>query len=302
MSEGKLGAIHCWDRFWFQPAPIRPIARVRGVLCLLAAAYFVSAAADAEFWYAKDRTFSPDNTARFWQIAGLEAEASWSVSPLFLTDRVWIYHAYLVVGIVVALTVLSGRGGRAAAWFLWLLFVGWANRAMILSGLAETMISLGLFAAAIAPPAPLWCKDQEQRHWTAQLATRLIAVQVTLIGALTFVTMLGDRIWFSGVGAYALAAPAEDRTINWMAADSWLQSPMIHESLTHLLVIALPLGLVLAWRTSPNRTSARDLSKTNHVGQAIVLAWCLVVALLGSMWLYMAAFAAMTLAIRPSYR
>ena len=191
--------------------------------------------------------------------------------------------------------VAAGRGGRIACWSLWLLLVGWANRAMIISGLAETLLSLGLFASAIAPPQSSWGflfargDRGDQIDWTAGFSERLIAVQITVIGCATFVTMLAGRVWFNGIGAYALAAPVEDRTIDWTDPDSLFVNGSIHESITHLLVIALPIGFVLAW-----------LPKTNRIGQAVLIGWCAVVALLGSHWLYAAAFAAMVLAIRPA--
>ncbi len=181
---------------------------------------------------------------------------------------------------------------EAACWLLWLLLVGWANRAMIVSGLAETLLSLGLFAAAIAPPAPCWQRkskppNDEPVDWLAGFSQRLMAVQITLIGLATFVTMLGGRVWFNGIGAYALAAPVEDRSIDW-TTQAWFVNPLVHEMLTHAMVIALPLGFALAW-----------LRRTNRIGQAILIGWCIVVALLGSHWLYASALATMVMAIRP---
>lgn len=289
MSDARH-ELRAWDRFWFEPEPVFGLARLRGALCVITALYFISAWADAAFWYAEGGPFSPINTSRFWQTANLQDEASWNLSPLFLTASPWVYQAYLVVGMVLSVIVFAGRGGRVAAFALWLFVVGWANRAMILSGLAETMLSLGLFAAAIAPASPAWAKagSPPMCHWTTRLANRLTAVQITVVGLLTTATMLGGRIWFNGLGAYALAAPKEDRTIDWTGDESWLLEPFVHETLTHLIVVALPLGLCLAW----NR-------RTSTIGKAIVVGWCVVIASLGSLWLYAATFAVMALAIKP---
>ncbi len=291
MIRSDTSEINRWDRFWFRPESVQHIALIRGILCLIAALYFLSCWADVAFWYGEGRPFSPQSTARFWQTAGLEQEASWNVSPLFLTDAVWVYHAYLLAGMALSLIVLTGRGGRFAGWILWMLLVGWANRAMILSGLTETLLSLGLFATAIAPAAPVWSFRQakDESHWTARLSARLLAVQITMVGLVTCATMLGGRVWFNGVGSYALAASAEDRTIDWTATGSWLVNPLVHEPLTHLLVLALPIGFALAWRES-----------TWRYGQVILLSWCAVIAFLGSWWLYAATFATMVFAIRPT--
>ncbi len=303
MTDSETVETNSWDRFWFQPGSIQDVARIRGMLCALTAMYFLSAWSDAAFWFQTSGPFSAANTAQFWQTAGLDREATWNFSPLFLTDSIWIYHGYLIVGVALSMMVMVGRGGRIATWCLWMLLVGWANRAMILSGLTETLLSLGLFAAAIAPPASAWGRtrsgnpepdeqhkqDGAEQHWSARFSMRLLAVQITIIGLLTCATMLAGRVWFNGEGAYALAAPAEDRTIDWTGEGSWLTFPLMYEPLTHLLVILLPLGFALSWRPS-----------TRRYGVMMLWAWCVVVGLLGSLWLYAATFAVMTLAIRPA--
>lgn len=279
-----------WDRFWFSPASVSRVGLIRGLLALLTAAYFLSCWSDAAYWYSDGGPFSPSRVATFLRTSGLEDAAVWIVSPLFLTDTVWVYHLYLAAGVVVALMVALGRGSWWAPWGLWLLLVGWANRAMILSGLAETMLSLGLFASAVAPPcsASLFFSNRHGagEHWRAGFSQRVLAVQVSLVLIATFVTMLGGRVWFNGLGAFALAAPAPDRTIDWTR--SLLANAAVHEGLTHLMMLMLPIGLLMAW----NR-------QTHRSGQGLLLVWCLLVMLLGSFWLYGLILAVMVLAIQP---
>jgi hypothetical protein len=117
----------------------------------------------------------------------------------------------------------------------------------------------------------------------------LIAVQISLVALGTFITMLGGRVWFNGLGAYALAAPWQDRTINWTGENSLLVNTIVHESLTHAIVFALPIGLLLAW-----------LVATTRYGKTVLTIWCLAIACLGSLWLYAASFAVMVWAIAPS--
>jgi hypothetical protein len=285
-----------WDRFWFHPASTTRVATIRGLLCGITAVYFMSCWSDAAFWYTDEGPLSASRVSSFLQVGGLEDAARWIVSPLFLTDSVWVYRFYLLLGIIVAGMVASGRGGRLACWSLWLLLVGWANRAMILSSLAESLLSLGLFASAIAPPGCCWRSSwktdsqDDQLHWTAGFSERLTAVQITVIGLATWITMLGGRVWFNGIGAYALAAPAGDRTIDWTAIEAFSTNSTVQELLTHGMVLALPLGFLLAWLPRPRR-----------IGLAILISWCVVVSLLGSHWIYALTFATMVLAIR-SYR
>ena len=296
--------IGVWDRYWFSSGPVEPVSIIRGLLALIALIYFLSAWSDASFWYAEGGPLSATNVSEFLTTGGLESAGSWIVSPLFLTDSALFYQLYLIVGMATCLVVLWGRGGRWGSILLWCLFVGWANRAMLLSGLAETLLSLGLFAAAISPAGSFWTALSATRrakresssgdvvmHWTAGFAERLLATQITVIGFATWVAMLAGRVWINGLGAYALAAPVEDRTIDWTGPSSLLVRVSVHEGLTHLMMIALPLGLFLAW-----------LPKTSQIGKLILVGWCIAIGVLGSHWLYAMTFAVLIFSIRPRKR
>ena len=278
-----------WDRFWFTPDSIAQVALLRGLLCVITAIYFISCWGDVGFWYADGGPLSPERVASFLQTSGLSAPARWIVSPLFLTSSLIAYRAYLIVGICLCVVAIAGRGGRTVAWLLWIFLVGWANRAMLLSSLTESALSLGLFAAAIAPPGPIIPRkhSQDRNHWTAGLSIRLMAAQATLLAGATFVTMLGGRVWFNGMGAYALAAPTQNRTIDWTRFAAF-RNPLVYESITHMLMLMLPMGILLAW-----------LPKTNRMGKAILVAWCVAIGGLGSHWLYAATMATMFLSIQP---
>lgn len=297
-KEPEIGT---WDRYWFSSAPVAPVSMIRGLLAMITLVYFSSAWSDSVFWYANGGPLSETNVSAFLTTGGLESAGSWIVSPLFWTESPRAYQLYLICGIAAALAVLFGRGGRWMSFVLWCLFVGWANRAMLLSGLAETLLSLGLFASAISPAGSMWAAISKKRrakqnssdepavsHWTAGFSERLLATQITVIGVATWVAMLGGRVWFNGLGAYALAAPVEDRTIDWTGAGSLLVRVSVHEGITHLMMIALPLGLLLAW-----------LPKTSQIGKLMVVGWAVAIGMLGSHWIYAMTFAVLVFSIRP---
>ena len=54
------------------------------------------------------------------------------------------------------------------------------------------------------------------------------------------------------------------------------------------MMIALPLGLFLAW-----------LPKTSQIGKLILVGWCVAIGVLGSHWLYAMTFAVLIFSIRP---
>ena len=267
------------------------LAPIRRGLCAVAGLYFLSALGDVEIWYAKGAPASTSNLATFYRTAELESDARWMLSPLFVADRLLrdgslgessaLYCAYLVIGIILAVLagagdrirdVLPGLGriisGSLPVWLLWIWFVGWANRIVLVAGICEPVLSVSLAALALAPVVP------EARHsWRVTLATRLLAVQFTLIGLLTSATMLAGTVWWDGTGAYALVAPAEDRFIS--VRESFFETPIIYESLTAFLVLALPLGLLLSWRQSDRK-----------IGRLLLWTWCVLVALLSANVIY----------------
>ncbi len=216
VDTNTASAVNQWDRFWFADGSVQAAARLRALLCVITAAYFISALLDVSTWLVATAPFSTDRTGTFLQAAGLQSDARWMISPLFLLDSLLgshavVYYAYLLIGVALCVLVSLGRGGKAMPWLLWLVFVGWANRLVILAGISETLLSLGLFAAAIAPPAS-WRGD-ERSDWKAGFSLRLSAAQITLFAACTTATMLAGNVWWNGLGAYALVAPVEDRTL-----------------------------------------------------------------------------------------
>ncbi len=296
-SETKPGLRERWNRFWFAPEPVVEMARLRGAFCLLAALYFASAWPDADFWYGEDGVQSSSRMASFLMAAGLDGEARWYVSPLFLLESTTGYRAYLAAGVLLSGVVLAGYGGRLAGFVLWAMMVGLANRALFLAGLVETLLSLALFASAIAPAAPAWYKAPQAPGpacWTAGFARKWIAIQVTVLAVATTATMLAGAVWWNGLGAFALAAPVADRTMDWTTGP--LAEPLVHDLVTHLLVVLLPLGVVSAWRRP---SLVRSLGPSLVPGRLLMGLWCITIALLGSFWLYAATFGVMAMAIRP---
>jgi hypothetical protein len=290
-----------WTRFWFQPAPVSRLRTIRRTLCVLTALYFVAALPDVPTWFSADAPASSQRLGDFFRAADLTDDAAWMLSPLFAWDAAFagtslsqsplVYRLYLIVGIVsagwaagsdeLARRTSSPRLQRllqssVPMILLWLWFVGWANRVVLLAGIVEPLLSVSLAAVAVAP---LGCAgDVGAVHWRSRLSERLLGVQATLLALTTTATMLASATWWNGTGAYALVAPVEDRFFD--VRGTFFEIALVYELVNFLLVASLPVGVVLAWRDNTRKT-----------GIAMIIAWSAVVGLLSANVLYAATFA-----------
>ena len=292
----KLSVARRWNEFWFIAMPASCVYVIRAAICLITVLYFFDCIGAAAIWFAEGKPASTENMAAFLRSSGLDTHARWSISPLFLVDtllgsKAWVYTIYLIAGIALAIMAAIGKGGRSVGWILWIVFVGWANRLILLSGLVETLLSLSLFALAIAPPTD-WKNFRNsasgRSYWSTGFAMKLMSLQFTVIAVLTTANMLAGNVWWNGEGAFALAAPFDDRLfpLGDAAQGGILTNSIVYESLTHAIVLLLPMGLFLAWKFPRQKWP-----------YALIAVWCLIVAVLGSHALYAATFFVMSLPI-----
>ncbi|MEM6473147.1 MAG: hypothetical protein AAF802_26535 [Planctomycetota bacterium] len=264
-------------------------------LAVVAFLYFASAVGDVPLWFQSGAPASSGQLGDFFREAGLDDDARWMWSPLFLWDSLFagtslaesafVYRVYLLVGCLWSLLVLAFSIPSIATKFpnrirgnwvcilLWIWFVGWANRIVLLAGIVEPVLSLSLAAMAIAP------LGNDRITWRSHFARRLASIQGTMVMVATTATMLAGNVWWNGTGAYALVAPIENRLFD--VRDTFFENPFVFESVNAFLLLALPLGVVLAWSRRRNR-----------LGVAFICSWALLVALLSMEFLY-----AMTIAV-----
>lgn len=287
--------------FWFQPTPIGRLQGVRRALCVVTAIYFLSAWSDVPTWFAADSPASSQRLSDFFRSAELTNDAAWMLSPLFawdamlagtsLSESTLVYRLYLAAGILLA--VLAGWSDVIAARFrsptmkrllvgslpmvlLWVWFVGWANRVVLLAGTVEPVLSVSLATLAIAPIGHVGQK--QSRSWRSRLSERLLGVQATLLALATTTTMIASPTWWSGTGAYALVAPVEDRFFD--VRETVFEMALVYETINLLLIVLLPLGALFAWRPTSRKT-----------GIAMVMVWAVLVGLLSANVLYAATLA-----------
>jgi len=260
-----------WTHFWFgDPLAGRALALIKLGMALIAFWYFVSHWGDVTFWFSGEGLLASEKLGDFLDDADLADSVQWRLSPLYWVDSPLWLRGYLLLGMATAL--LSGwlPQSRAIAIAVWLMVVWLANRSLMISGLEELTLCWGLGYLAIG-------LGGDQPHWSGALARRLIQVHVTLLILVTGVTMLSSLAWWDGTGVMAIVAPSDIRRIDWSET---LKPSWIHEGLTHAIVVGAILFPVLLW----NR-------RTQSIGLCLTTAWCLVLGLLSSQWMYFASIA-----------
>lgn len=270
-----------WDRFWFSPAPVAAVSRIRSALAVIAFLYFASYWTHIAFWFADDGVLARDVFARIVTATESTSESRWRFSPLFLTDSVFLLRTYLLIGMALSLAVAIGRGGRWTAVGLWILFLGLANRATAIAGLVELPLAFGLGYTAIAPNVGSWNRSHD---WTAGLSMRLLQTHTSLWLLTVLLTQLAGVAWWNGTATFGLAAPTSERLFD---LTSLLERATIGGSLTHLLVLLPLIGLPLTW-----------ICASNKYGVWMLVGWWILLGLLSSQLMYAAAVVILIASLR----
>lgn len=270
-----------WDWFWFAPAPVARVAKIRSALAVIAFLYFASHWTHIGFWFADDGVLSREIFARVVAATESASEARWRFSPLFLTGSVGLMRAYLGIGMALALVVAVGRGGRWTAVGLWIVFLGLANRATAIAGLVELPLAFGLAYTAIAPNTG-W--GTHARDWTAGFAMRLLQTHTSFWLLAVLLSQIAGLAWWNGTAAFGLAAPISERLFDLAGL---LDNPIIGGGVTHLLVLLPIVGLPLAW-----------IPASNKYGVAILIGWWVLLGLLSAQLMYAATVITLIVSLR----
>jgi len=271
-----------WERFWFTPASVLPLARLRIAIGLIALAYFLSWTADLSRMFSADGLLPPAATQQLLRERA-DGRIHFHISPLFSIDSAAGLYAYHGASIVAAILLVLGVFSRISCLVTLLAVLMHVHRAPMLTGPLETVLVFLLLYLLIGPSGAAvsidgWRKgagDPAQRSWTANLSLKLMQVHLAGFIFLVACSMLGSRFWWNGTALWSLEAQDLSRPIDL----SWLRNlPKLINGWTHLFVLINLLFPILVW----NRL-LRPLVVTLGI-----IAWLLMIPLTGQV-LYVAA-------------
>lgn len=243
-----------WMRFWFAPAPVRPLAIVRiltGILGLLLA---WSYADDLQAWFGPAGMIPRDVAAEWRPRFGVSlydaATTSASVTALFAATV--IAFSCLVVGL----------GSRLAAVVGAVLWASLLHRGPMLAGPADDCLSVLLWCLAAGPCGGDLSLDRllaarAGREWPAAtpwagVALGLLQVHASAIALAAVLAQLKGDAWWNGTAAWWLASRAGAIDLR----GAYLGSEYLMNLVSHAIVAFEILFAAGIWFTATRQTVA----------------------------------------------
>lgn len=244
-----------WTRFWFTPAPLRPLAAVRVLTGILGLLLAWSYADDLLVWFGPDGMI-PRDVAAAWRPrwgASLYDAAATSASITALFAATLLAFACVVVG-------LCSRLAAVAAAVLWASLL---HRGPMLAGPADDCLSVLLWCLAAGPcggdlsldrviatrrgRVPRACSP-----W-AQLSLGLLHTHASAITLAALLAQLKGDAWWNGTAAWWLASRAGAIDLR----GAYLGSEYLMNLVTHAIVAFEILFAAGIWFAATRRTVAR---------------------------------------------
>lgn len=239
-----------WNRFWFTPSDVFPLAVLR-VLTGLAALYFVlSHTADLIRWFGPNGLL-PIATMQSLMGGQDSGQTTFRYSHLLLTDDpalLWLGHGVACV-VIAAFTI--GLWTRITNVLALAAVLTYVHRAPLITGTWEPVLTMVLLYLCLTPcgaalsvdrwrAARIGRKTLEKSVW-ANLGLRLIQVHLTGLYLMMGLSKLAGEVWWTGEAAWWLIARTDTRVVDL----SFLhQAPYLVNLWTHAIVafeLAFPL-------------------------------------------------------------
>lgn len=226
-----------WDEFWFQPSSSVVISRLRLGVGILVSVWFATFLPTASVWFGEDGLLNLAHSSRLIGFAEVSATLNWS--PLWLTDALLVYQAWIGSGIVLAILVALGIGGRIAVVALTISCIAWSHRIFWLTGPTEPAM-MAMLVYLIVEPGIRVGNQRVQSGGSFTLAQRLFQVHVWILLAAGALSSLASLSWWRGEGAWWLASTGRSTLMSLALFEG---RPWLVNLVSHGILIAYALTL-----------------------------------------------------------
>jgi hypothetical protein len=262
-----------WRRFWFTPSDPLPLCVLRIAVGLVALYYVASFTTDLNVWFADDGLL-PAHVVRTLTGAddpSLSGPADYRYSYLYFLDtpgELWAAH---LAGLVVVAAFTIGLASRVTSVLSLVVVLSYVNRAPMLSGPLEPVLTMALLYLCIAPtgarlsidrllsrarqranpPTAAQPQPDSRLSIAATISVRLIQVHLAGFYAVMVLNQLGGLIdfpysgtWWRGEAVWWLIARPESRLVDLTFLYS---APYLINAWTHAIVLFELAFPILVW-------------------------------------------------------
>ena len=260
-----------WQAFWFKPQPAGQLLLARIGVCIACLLWLVSWWMELSFWFGESGVLSSEVAAQFAAYEGLSRWQLWS--PLWWTDSLWLFQAWVGVGFVLTALVAAGIGGRFAVLALVLCVIGLAHRMSWLIGPVEPALVAFLGYLAVQPgPSIRESEAREQGCPWAGATLRLLQTHTWLLIAAGVIMQLASVRWWRGDAIWWLASAGRS---NLLTLEHLVDRAYLVNALTHGMIV---LQFVTLWLLL--------IRSTRWIGIGLGVVWCLALAFLADYAIY----------------
>ncbi|MGN6547275.1 MAG: hypothetical protein ACTHK7_19640 [Aureliella sp.] len=240
-----------WNEFWFAPIQHDVLARVRPLVCALAAIWLLVSMANTTWWFGPNG-WSSISMARTLCVA---SEGTWAsqfhISPLWSTSAPIVFQVWSVCGVVLAVLAALGLGGRIVMLGLFAAVLFLTQRLTWTSGALEPLLVAMLGYLVIDPGSSLVKRERATtdhapngQRPTLTLATRLIQFHVWLLVAAGAASQLSSLPWWRGDAAWWLAVTGHSQVFTRELLRNHI---LLINALTHAVLICGVISLAALW-------------------------------------------------------
>ncbi len=260
MDRRRTGNRRRWSRIsaWLLASvcphryPADGLVIYRSFLCMALITWWLSFLSDAHLWFGSTGILTRTAAAAMLEYEEIPRWQSWS--PLWWTDDLWAYYAWIAAGVASLVGVAIGWGGRLAVGAALVLVIGWANRIAWLGGPVEPA-AVSLLGFLLIAQGDSWralrrgdASGQGTGGIFDALALKAARVHTWLLLAAGLASQLAGIVWWRGEAVWWLAASGHSWTLSMPRL---FGHPLWINALTHGMILLQILSLwMLAGRTT----------------------------------------------------
>lgn len=231
-----------WNQFWFAPGQALGLSLARAGIGFVLVLYWFSFLPNPLLWFGSEGLLP----IRSWFLGtGANLQTVYRPSLFLVSENPGYLWFLTIAGLLAAIAVMVGLGGRIAVIISWILTLSAVHRLPMFTGLVEPIFTMSLMYLAIGNSTARFSVDAWLRARKGDapklkpsslntLAERLLQLHLVFFYLIMVTTQMRMNPWWDGLALWTMMAGSERRLIDWSFLGSFTY-----------LINALTYGVVL---------------------------------------------------------